>query len=185
MEYNQYQLCPEEFRFNCASFEVQCTSCGAFTNNNFDELLYNPITTDSSYNRKSQHPFYLKRKKDIKDSIRESKLIKKSSQSFKNKSKQVKNAIKTERKNLTSLGAKLTIGSGRVNGDSDGSILINGVEYYIEYKKRFNGRNILAPTKEEYNKGKDQGAKLFIINSEELGDIICMDLSTFKEMFNE
>lgn len=179
---NDFVLCPESFRFNCAVYETKCHSCGGCSGD-FKELLeYTPIDRDTEL-RFNKHPFYIKKKKDTKDNLKTERDIKKSTQVFKDKSKQVKTALRTEKKDLKKLGAKLTVGSGRINHDADGSILIGEIEYHIEYKMRFNGKNILGPTKEEYLKGLSQGAKMFIINSEEIGNIITMDLNTFKELF--
>lgn len=174
---NKYLYCPEPFRLNCASYEVKCAECGGCTGEG--NLEYIPL--DRSLPKKN-HPYLLHQKKVKKDAARKKKLDNKANPTFRAKSKQVKDALRSEKKLLKSMGAKATVGSGRVFGDSDGYIETTNGKYYIEIKKRFNGKNILAPTKEEYLKGIDQGASIFIIESEELGSIVSLKLETFKEI---
>jgi hypothetical protein len=174
-----YLFCPESFRLNCASYEVSCSECGGCTGGG--NLDYLPIVRTEEL-AKRKHPYLLHSKQAKKDAARKVKSDNKANSTFRAKSKQVKDALKVEKKNITQLGGKLTVGSGRINSDSDGFLETSNGKYYIEHKKRFNNKNILAPTKEEYIKGINQGASIFIINSSEMGSMVCLSLKTFKEL---
>lgn len=179
---NDFILCPESFRFNCAVYETKCHSCGGCSGD-FKELLeYTPIDRDTEL-RFNKHPFYIKNKKDTKDNLKTERDIKKSTQVFKDKSKQVKTALRTEKKDLKKLGAKLTVGSGRVFNNGDGVIKLSGIEYYIEYKQRFSENASIFPTSAEWTKAISQGCKLFIVNSPK-EDTVTMTKEIFLELLS-
>ena len=162
--------CPERFRLNCIRYEIECDECGADKGDLSKPLLYKPIGEGL---KSKEHPF-----KKLK--VEEAKRVKKSVNA--EKSRIVKRALKDERDRIKSIGGRGTIGSGRVYGDGDGYIEIGGERYYIEYKKRFNGKNLMGPTREEVSKGMQQGVSIYIIDSEEMGGIVSMSLDTFKRM---
>jgi hypothetical protein len=176
-----YPFCPESFRLNCASYEVKCFECGGCTGEG--SLDYLPIVRTEELATK-KHPYLLHKKKAKKDAARKVKSDNKANPTFRAKSKQVKDALKVEKGLLKSIKAKATIGSGRINSDGDGFIETTNGKYYIEVKKRFNGKNTLAPTKAEYDKGCNQGASIFIIESEEMGAIVCLSLNAFKSLLD-
>jgi hypothetical protein len=171
---NEYPLCPIDFRFNCASYEVWCEECGGCTGKG--ELHYIPVIRTAELATR-KHPYLLHKKKVKKEAARRDKLAKRATTT----SKIVKKALKTEKDNITKLGGKLTIASGRFNHDADGSININGIVYFIEHKQRFSEAASMFPTSAEYKKALDQGAKLFIVNSPK-GNTITMSYEVFKEM---
>lgn len=171
---NEYLFCPESFRLNCASYEVKCWECGGCLG--LGELHYLPIQKTKELATKN-HPYLVHKKKTKKDADRKNKLAKRSTTT----SKQVKKALKTEKDNITKLGGKLTIASGRFTGNADGWITVNGFDYYIEHKQRFSEAASMFPTSAEYKKALAQGAKLFIVDSPK-GNTVTMSYEVFKEM---
>lgn len=177
---DDFLLCPESFRFNCASYEINCYKCGACSGSLTEELEYKPIERDEHLKIKN-HPFLIKKKKNSKEITRQEKLTKKSSVN-KEKSNQVKNALKNEKKVVKSLGGKLTIGSGRILGDGDGFIETTNGKFYIEVKTRYSENSSMFPTSSEYKKALEQGVKIFIVESAK-GNTVTMSKESFMELF--
>lgn len=173
-----YPFCPIEFRLNCASYEVKCFECGGCTNEG--NLKYIPIKRTEELSTK-KHPYLLYKKKAKKDADRKAKSDNKANPTFRAKSKQVKDALKSEKKLLKSMGAKATVGSGRVFNDADGYLTVDGTKYYIEVKTRYSENASMFPTSAEYKKALDQGAKLFMVESAK-GNTVTMSKQTFMEL---
>ena len=173
-----YPFCPINFRLNCASYEVKCFKCGGFTSEN--NLEYLPIVKTKELSTK-KHP-YLIHKNNIKKNIaRQIKSDNKNNPTFRIKSKQVKDGLRSEKKLLKSIGAKATIGSGRIFNDSDGWLDIDGIKYYIEIKTRYSENASMFPSSSEWNKAVNQGAKLFMVESAK-GNTVTMTKETFIEL---
>lgn len=178
---DEYLLCPEEFRFNCASFEILCHQCGACDNNLDKSLEYLPIQKSKNLN-KLNHPFTVNKKQSKKAELKKEKSTKKKDIDFQTKSKQVKSALKSEKNSLKSIGAKSTIASGRFTGEGDGFISINNIKYYIEVKTRYSEKASIFPTSAEWKKAVgEQGCKLFMVESTK-GNTVTMSKETFMEI---
>ena len=178
---NEYKLCPESFRFNCASFETLCHQCGACDADLTKPLEYIPIQKGTDLG-KTKHPFLASKKQSKKAEVRQEKLAKKKDSVFQAKSKQVKSALKSEKTSLKSIGAKSTIASGRFDGSGDGFISINNIKYYIEVKTRYSEKASMFPTSAEWNKAVgEQGCSLFMVESAK-GNTVTMSKSTFMEI---
>lgn len=173
-----YPFCPESFRLNCASYEIWCCECGGCTGEG--NLNYLPIVrTDELSKRK--HPYLLHSKQAKKDAARKVKSNNKANPTFRAKSKQVKDALRSERNTLKGIGAKSTIASGRFDGNADGFLEWAGTKYYIEVKTRYSDNASMFPTSAEYKKALDQGATLFMVESAK-GNTVTMSKETFMEL---
>lgn len=173
-----YPFCPINFRLNCASYEVKCFECGGFTGEG--DLDYLPIVKTEELSTK-KHPYLIHKKKIKKNVARQIKSDNKNNPTFKAKSKQVKDGLRNEKKLLKSIGAKTTVGSGRIFNDSDGWLDIDGIKYYIEVKTRYSENASMFPSSSEWNKAVNQGAKLFMVESAK-GNTVTMTKETFIEL---
>ncbi len=173
--------CPEDFKLFCKNFEIKCHKCLA-NDKASDKLYYEPIKSNSSLSFTS-HPAYKQlRYETIKE--KQNKLKeKKKSKEYKNSKAVYNKSIKLENQANKQLGAKNTLGSGRVFSDGDGILKLDR-DYYIEHKARLNNRNTLGPTRLEWEKAKAQSIELFIVTSSTEGSIVTMKLETLKELLN-
>ena len=173
-----YLFCPESFRLNCASYEVSCSDCGGCTGEG--NLKYLPIVRTEELAKK-KHPYLLHSKQAKKNAARKVKADNKANPTFRAKSKQVKDALRSERNTLKSIGAKSTIASGRFTGEGDGFISINDIKYYIEVKTRYSDNASMFPSSSEWSKAVSQGATLFMVESAK-GNTVTMSKQTFMEL---
>ena len=171
-----FYMCPNNFRENCALFEVFCHECAA---NDPDKttLKYRPLTPSLP------HPYISYKKKIVGEEKRAERLLKKSTQTFKTASKNSREGRKQEYKVLKSIeGVKRTNRSGAAFQDGDGFVKIGETTFNIEHKTRLNSRHVLGPTKEEWEVGHKQGIDIFITTSKDVGSVVTMPLETYKQL---
>lgn len=95
----------------------------------------------------------------------------------------VKSALKSEKKTIEGLGGRLTVGSGRVFNDGDGTCKIRDNTYSIEYKRRFSDKGSFTITRVEYYKGISQGCSIFITDCGK-DSTVTMSKDTFMDLIS-
>lgn len=159
--------CPIEFLNNCTHMNVKCDQCLAL-NEKAKYLYYKPIIISPEL---ITHPALKEREERTKD---KRILAKKAN----------KDGHKTERKNIKSIGATSTRGSGIICGDGDGYIQHLTGKLKIEHKHRMGIKSTLGITHAEFKKGKRQGIDIYIIDSN-IGQMVLMDIDVLKRLLNE
>ncbi|MBD2201762.1 hypothetical protein H6G33_10425 [Calothrix sp. FACHB-1219] len=172
--------CPIAYRENCALYEISCSKCGA--NNESHPFRYSPISTKEELSYR-KHPYYLKVTKESRERLREERRQLISSSEHKRGVKSNREGRKIENRIIEKIGARSTLASGARYEKGDGVIRIGDREYRIEHKSRLNGKNILGPKKEEWEKGRWQRIDIFITTDAVTNkSIVTMDLNIFNEI---
>jgi len=132
-------------------------------------MLYRPIMN------MGRHPYLLDVERERKRAERREREQRRRTQQSINS----RTGRRSERRSLSSIGAKSTPGSGAVLGDGDGHIMINGTLHYIEHKNRTKGTP--GPTSGEWSKAVTQGADIFIVVSP-AGTLVTVPIELFREL---
>jgi hypothetical protein len=157
--------CPLINKLNCSNNNISCHKCRGETEDSSDPLLYKPINPSIPI-----HPTIALIKQEKKD---KREVVKKSKQP---KRDILRNSQKVERDLINKVGGIPTVCSGRLNGDGDGILIVNGNTYTLEVKVR----KSLSISQEERKK-----ADIFLISSSNYGDMAVMSISTLSKLLNQ
>lgn len=176
LEDEQFECCPSDFKINCKHYKKICNQCKGKSLDNL-KLCYAPIKNIGV------HPLRTQIKKEKSDQRKEKRVLSKQTVIVQNNKRGRKKELEVFKQlnKSQSITPKYTANSGAMFQDGDLSIDIKGVNYNAEVKSR-TSKNLLGPTKKEWDKAKKQQVDLFICKSDEYGSVITMDLNTFLQI---